>query len=228
MMRVMGRQRSPMWQHIGRVYDRALVPVLRAEGFRPRGPWSMQKDGSDGDLELVVRLKPDRPTPLATFYIEWSVSTSSLRGYKSSLWPGKKFPPEEAGIVSTRLTVPRDLPTIREDSVTWLWDPKTTSEGDFVAVLTAVIRSEAVPMWRKVLNRDELARPEWHGYYPFAGSAEAGLVALYVDHADPALVGAWLDQFAASDAGSKSPRLVSYMRARLAGRTDGEIGEPNA
>ena len=183
-----------------------------------------------------------------TFYIEWAAIPTVLRefhgGRKSGRWPRGEW-----GIVSTRLNAgPQmkplpDIPEVGrdefavapepglEDKYVGGWDPaflaaeraKLLDFDSFGARLDRLLREEAIPLWRRMLDRDFLAHPDWAGYF-LGGRTGIREAILYVDDGEPAQVAAWLDQAALAatarpDRPPVDPTLVEWLRRRLAART---------
>lgn len=191
---------------------------MRDAGFKRRGPRSYEIASAEGNL-VLVSVRGYTPIPHLSFSIEWAAIPRALVDFQRSHSGGQ--PKLDWGVIYTRLLVPpewRHSPY--NDDLWWLH-----SDDDLARLgekLHEILVRDAIPMWLRLLDREELAGAGWTDFTQsnFSGWDGAALrrAILYVDDGDPEEVRRYLDAAVIERQGSERLPLIDWLRRRLASR----------
>lgn len=198
-----------MWDRLDELLGRYMTPAMTEAGFRKSGARSYVLESPEGNL-VFAEVRGFAPIPFLRFVIEWAAIPKTLREFHGG---ARARPQPEWGLLNGRLAVPMDMRDFPELSSEWSLDPERDFES-FGACFEQALRSEAIPMWVQLLDRDHLAQRKGYGFYDGPGLREA---ILYIDDGDPAQVARWIDQACALNR-HPDDTIVEWLRLRLAER----------
>lgn len=198
------------WDRLDELLALYMTPAMVEAGFAKCGTRSYAIESPAENL-VLVEVRGQSPMPMLSFFIAWAAIPSTLRAFHSGSRGAR--PRLEWGLFNGRLESLPEVRLVPEMKSDWRLDPNREFDS-FGRRFEQALRSEAIPMWIKLLDRDHLVHRKGFGYYDGPGLREA---ILYVDDADPRQVSRWIDQAGERDR-DPDDTIVDWLRQRLAAR----------